>query len=140
MSHYAKLNIQAQQRYEAELVAALKEHFGAAGVEAHDTAKNLKDWQGHDTKLKAEIIIRKATLSEKLGRQVLANDLGYARNKDEGYDVHADEAGFPKEHQDLVAQYYAEKVAAKKLKAQGYAVSRRVLSSGQIQLTAQRYG
>jgi hypothetical protein len=140
MSHYARLNIQAQQKYEAELVAALGEHFGAAGVEVHDTAKGLKDWQGQSTKEKAEIIIRKDTLSQKLGRTVLANDLGYKRNNDEGYDVIADEAGFPKAHQDLVAQYYAEKVASKKLKAQGYAVARKVLSSGQIQLTAQRYG
>jgi hypothetical protein len=140
MSHYARLNIQAQQKYEAELIAALQEHFGETGVEAHDTAKGLKDWQGNATKERAEIIVRKDTLSKKLGRQVLANDLGYKRNNSEGYDVIADEAGFPKAHQDLVAQYYAEKVAAKKLKAQGYAVQRQVLSSGQIQLTAQRYG
>lgn len=140
MSHYTRLNIQAQQKYEAELIAALEQHFGEGKVESHEKPVALKDWQGSSTAEKAEIVIRKKTLSEKMHRDVLANDLGYRRNKEEGYDVIADEAGFPKAHQDIVAQYYAEKVTAKKMRANGYSVARKELANGQIQLTCQKYG
>jgi hypothetical protein len=140
VSHYTKLNIQAQQKYEAELISALEQLVGEGKVETSERPITLKDWQGQSTSLKAEIVVRKKTLGELAGRDVLANDLGYARNNTEGYDVHCDEAGFSKVNQNLVAQYYAEKVTAKKMRANGYSVARKELANGQIQLTCQKYG
>lgn len=140
MSHYTKLGIRAQQKYEAELVQALKQHFGADGVEVSGDSKiPLKMWNGSDARLKANLVIRKETLGRKLGHYVAANDLGYERNTDGGYDVHADETAFPKEHQNLVAKYYAELVATKRLKAQGFMVKRAELRTGEIELTATKY-
>ena len=141
MSHYVKLNIQAQQKFEAELVAALVQHFGEGKVESHGDKKvDLLNYAGQKSNLKGNIVVRKAAQGEKLGRYVASNDLGYERNKEGGYDVHVDMDGFPKEHQNLVAQYYAEKVATSQLQAKGYQVQRQLLKTGEIELTAQRYG
>jgi len=140
MSHYTKMSIAAQQKYEAELISALKNHFGEKAVEScGDKKQKLKDWQGQDTSMKANIIIRKKDLGKKIGRSVLANDLGYERNKDGGYDVHVDAAGFPQSDQDLVAKFYADKVATKQLKAQGYQVKRAELATGEVELVGTRY-
>jgi hypothetical protein len=139
MSHYTKASIQAQQKYEAELLTALCDHFGKEGVESHGgTLVPLKMWNGGDSGLKANIVIRQPTLGRKLGHKVLANDLGYERNKEGGYDVHVDATAFPKTSQDQVAQRYAELVAMKRLKATGYRVQRKQLEDGRIQLTAMR--
>lgn len=140
MSHYTKMTIAAQQAYEAELVQALKKHFGEKGVEVGgDTKIELKSWDGRNAKLKANIVVRKDTQGKKLGRYVATNDLGYERNKDGGYTLHADEAGFPKEHQNLVAQSYAELVATKKMKQQGFAVKRTETKAGEIRLSCTKY-
>jgi hypothetical protein len=141
MSHYVKLSIQAQQRFEAELVAALVQHFGEGKVESHGDKKvDLLNYSGQKSGLKGNIVVRKATQGEKLGRYVLVNDLGYERNTKGGYDVHVDMDGFPQADQNLVAQFYAEKVATKQLQEKGYQVQRALLPTGEIELTAQRYG
>ena len=141
MSHYVRLNIQAQQRFEAELVAALVQHFGEGKVESHGDKKvDLLSYTGQKSGLKGNIVVSKAAQGEKLGRYVLVNDLGYERNKAGGYDVHVDMDGFPQADQNLVAQFYAEKVATKQLQEKGYQVQRALLPTGEIELTAQRYG
>lgn len=140
MSHYMQLIIQAQQKFEAELVAALKQHFGESEVEYSASSKiPLKHWDGRPSKLKAEIVVRKDSLGKKAGRAVLCNDLGYERDASGGYTVHADVAGFPLADQNLVAQFYAEKVTTKKMKAKGYNVKRAQLDDGRIELTLQKY-
>lgn len=138
MSHYTKASIVAQQKYEAQLLTALNEYFGQAGVETHDSKAVLRTWNGEDSGLKANIIIRKKNLGRKLGREVLANDLGYERDATGGYDVHVDETAFPKAAQDQVSQRYAELVAMSRLKAQGYKVKSAKLEDGRVQLTAMR--
>jgi hypothetical protein len=139
MSHYTKLNIQAQQKFEFELFAALKEHFGDAGVESHDKAASLKSWTGADSGLQANLIVRKSAQSKKAGHEVLSNDLGYLRNSTGGYDVHADEAGFPVKDQHLVAQYYARNVTTKQMRQQGYNVRESELPNGEIRLHCSKY-
>lgn len=141
MSHYTQLSIKAQQKYETELVAALKQHFGENGVEYSAASKiPLKHWDGRTSKLKAEIVVRKNTLGRKAGHEVLCNDLGYERDNEGGYTVHADIAGFPLNDQNLISKYYAEKVTAKKMKARGYNIAERAqLEDGRIELTLRRY-
>jgi hypothetical protein len=141
MSHYVKMSIQAQQRYEAELVAALKKHFGENHVESHGEKKaDLLSWNGSKSGLKANIIIRRKAQEAKAGHALAVNDLGYERNKDGGYDVHLDADGFPTAHQNLIAQDYATRVATKQLKAKGYSVKQAELTTGEIRLVAQRMG
>lgn len=140
MSHYTKLSIQAQQKFESELLASLKKHFGETKVEMHEKKASLKTYAGADSGLKANIIVRKQAQGEKLGRYMAVNDLGYERNTQGGYDVHADLDGYSTETQNLIAKDYAERVATKQLKAKGYTVKRKELTTGEVQLVAQRYG
>lgn len=139
MSHYTKMSISAQQEYEAELVAALKKHFGE-DVETHgDTKVPLMTWDRRDSGLKANIVVRKKTLAQKKGYEVLSNDLGYERNKEGGYNVHADEAGFDTLSQNAVASYYAQELTEKRLKSQGYSVAaRKTLEDGRVQVQFSR--
>ena len=140
MSHYVKLSIQAQQRFEAELVAALVQHFGEGKVESHGDKKvDLLNYAGQKSNLKANIVVRKAAQGEKLGRYVASNDLGYERNAQGGYDVHVDMDGFPLEHQHLVAQYYSERAIARNAEETGYQVAEREAVNGEVHLTLQRY-
>jgi hypothetical protein len=139
MSHYTQASIAAQQKYESELITALCDHFGREGVEVHGDKKvELKTWQGSNSGRKANLVIRQNTLGKKLGHKVLANDAGYERNKEGGYDVHIDPAAFPKEHQDLIAMKYAELVATKRAKQLGYKVARKALEDGRIELNLVR--
>jgi hypothetical protein len=77
MSHYAKLSIQAQQKFEAELLAAVKDHFGADGVEFHEQKTDLLSWNRTKSGLKANIIVRRPMQERKAGHALAVNDLGY---------------------------------------------------------------
>jgi Protein of unknown function (DUF1257) len=142
MSHYARLSIQAQQKFEAELVASLQEHFGTNGVEVHEQKADLLTYMKEKSGLKANIIVRQATQGKKFGGRMLAvNDLGYERNTKGTYDLHVDEDGFNSEAQSAVIMSYAEKVAKKQMLTRGYGVAKRAtLPTGEVQLTLQRYG
>lgn len=139
MSHFVKMTVQAQQKHEAELVEALVEHFGADAVTVHEEAVRLKTWDGGLSTNKGNIVVPREAQLKKANRHVLTADVGYERNANGTYDVHYDADGFPIDQQKLIAQYYAEKVAAKQLKRQGYAVKRAMLDDGRIQLTATKF-
>lgn len=139
MSHYAKMSIQAQQKFESHLVDALAEHFGEGTVEVHEDKKYLNDWHGRKTTTKANLIVRKDTLTKKLGYAALGNDLGYERNSAGGYDVHVDTATCPEEHLNLIAMNYAERVSKSQMKLKGFSVKREQLSTGEIALTCQKF-
>jgi hypothetical protein len=141
MSHYTKMSIQAQQKYEAELLAALKGHFGDTNVEHHtDKKAELRMWNGGHSGLKANLVVRRKGQEAKVGHALAVNDLGYERNNEGGYDLHVDVDGFPVEDQNKVAQAYAASVATKQLKAKGYSVKSTALPTGEVRLVAQRFG
>lgn len=141
MSHYTKMSISAQQEYEGELIAALKQHFGEKEVEVHDKKASLQMWEGSPSGLNANLIVRRKNLSKKLGHDVLSNDLGYERDNAGGYTVHADEAGFPKESADAVALAYSEKLAERVfVQNMGYsAAERTVLPNGDVEVVYESY-
>jgi hypothetical protein len=140
MSHFTELKPKFLVKSEVELVSALKNIFGQDAVEVHDKAVEL---QGYDknmggTKRKAHIVIRKDAVKKTFHNQGW-NDIGYERDKEGMYTLWADPADFPIVKQNLIAQDYAERVATKKLKAQGYTFKREVLKDGVVKLVATKY-
>lgn len=133
------MTIQAQQKFEAELIEALEQHFGEGSVQVHEKPIALKDWMGHPTANKAHLVVPKNVQEKKAGHALAVTELGYERNKSGTYECHYDPDGFSAEHANLIAQYYAEKVTAKQMKKQGFSVARKQLEDGRIQLTCQRY-
>lgn len=137
MSHYTELKPKFLTKSENELVAALTSFFGENNVEVHDTAVKIGGYDSQANK-KAHIVIRKENLHKAAGGTCY-NDLGYERDKDGMYKLWADPSDFPQKAQDKIAQDYAERVAAKKLKAQGYTLKREVLKDGVVKLVATKY-
>ena len=137
MSHYTELKPKFLIKSEAELVASLKKVFGEKAVEIHDTAVNIGGYDSQARK-KAHIVVRKEAVKKALGVYGW-NDIGYERNKDGMYSLWADPVDFPTKNQDTIAQDYAERVASKKLKSQGYTLKREVLKDGVVRLVATKY-
>jgi len=138
MSHYTELKPKFLVKSEAELIASLRNTFGENAVEVHDKAVSIGGYDSRAGK-KAHIVIRKADVKKALGVYGW-NDIGYERDMKDGmYKLWADPTDFPKEKQNLVAQDYAERVATKKLKAQGYTFKREVLKDGVVKLVATKY-
>jgi len=143
MSHYTEMKPKFLVKSETELVAALKKIYGDNSVEVHDTAVKIGGYDSQANK-KAHIIVRKEAIrtanakDNSLGYSSY-NDLGYERDKDGMYKLWADPSDFSKKAQDLVAQDYAERVATKKLKSQGYTFKREVLKDGVVKLVATKY-
>jgi len=140
MSHYTELKPKFLEKSEAELVASLKALFGEKSVEVHDESKNLTGYDvDHGGKVrKAHIIVRKANIRQAAGGSCY-NDLGYERDGNGMYKLWADPSDFPQTAQDKIAQNYAERVATKKLKSQGYTLKREVLKDGVVKLVATKY-
>jgi hypothetical protein len=141
MSHYTKMSIKAQQEFEVDLIAALKGHFGEKGVEVHENKEVLLNYYGEASGLKANLIVRQKDLEKAIGHHIASNDLGYERNKEGGYDVHYDAAGFPKEHADKINRVYAERVGSRVFVEQmGYnAAERNVLPNGDVEVIYESY-
>lgn len=139
MSHFTEIKVDFQQKYEAELIAALEEVFGK--VEVHDKAKELKAYTGQSATEAAHlgktencnIIIRQKDLQKAGGG--LTNDAGYMRTEDGKYRVFIDVAGFSVANQGKVAQSYATRVSTKQLEAEGYQV-KKVVENGVVRLEA----
>ena len=138
MSHFAALKVNALVKNELDLIAALKEHFGEDAVEVHDEAKKLHGYDERAGK-KAHIIVRKDAVGKLSARKFAYNDLGYERMPDGSYTMHVDQMDMSQAHQDKVAQNYAERVATRKLKSQGYTLKREVLKDGVVKLVATKY-
>lgn len=140
MSHYTELKPKFLEKSEAELIAALKKTFGENAVEVHDTSKELTGYDKNSggKARKAHIIVRKDNVY-KACKASCYNDIGYERDGNGMYKLWADASDFPTKHQDLIAQDYSERVATKKLKAQGYVMKREVLKDGVVKLVATKY-
>lgn len=136
MSHYSEMQVETKIANEEEFIEALKSVFG--DVEVYDKPADLKMYYGGLSGLKANIIVRMESQGKAVGKRVLSNDLGFERSGD-GYKCHADKAGYPKELQDKVNADYAERVATKQLKKQGYMVKRTTLEDGRVKLTASKW-
>lgn len=145
MSHFTKMTVLAKQENEQDLIGALKAHFGD-GVEVYDQAKPLKLWNGgsaaggaYGNVKDCHIIIRKDVQNKASGRNAMTNDAGYRRNEEGTYDVYSDPAGFPKNAHDAIMRDYSERVASRKMKAQGYSMKRKVMEDGRVQLSFSKY-
>lgn len=138
MSHYTELKPKFLTKSEPELIASLQKLFGEKSVEVHEKAVNIGGYDSQAGK-KAHIVVRKDTVRKVCGTHGW-NDIGYERDNDGMYKLWADPTDYPVEKQNIVAQDYAERVAAKKLKAQGYTLKREVLKDGVVKLVATKYG
>lgn len=147
MSHFTEIKVNFDQKYEADLIAALEEHFGEGNVEVHEDGDDLKTYYGEVNRAnsglgrteKCHLIVRKATQEKAAGRSIATNDAGYRRTEDGGYKVYLDAAGFNEKLQGLVAQSYTLRVSERKLKAEGYMCSRVKKADGTVRLEARIY-
>lgn len=138
MSHYTEMKPKFLEKNEKDLIAALEATFGEGSVEVHKNAVNIGGYDSAAGK-KAHIVVRKDKVRKAFGNQGW-NDIGYERQEDGTYSLWADPADFSKANQDKVAQDYAERVAARSLKKQGYTLKRQVLKDGVVKLVATKYG
>jgi len=143
MSHYTEMKPKFLAKSEAELVASLKKIYGEDSVEVHDTAVKIGGYDSQANK-KAHIIVRKEAIRKANGKDSTLgyssyNDVGYERDANGMYKLWADPSDFSKTAQDRIAQDYSERVATKKLKAQGYTMKREVLKDGVVKLVATKY-
>lgn len=144
MSHYTELKPKFLEKNEKELVAALKKVYGEEAVEVHDKAVSIGGYDSQAGK-KAHVIVRKEAIRKVNAKDNTFgyssyNDLGYERKEDGTYSLWADPSDFSKKAQDVIAQDYAERVAAKALKKQGYTLKRQVMKDGVVKLVATKYG
>ena len=139
MSHYTEMQCNALSKNEAELVASLKAQFGEKAVEVHDEAKALTGYD-QQAKKKAHIIVRKEYVAKVNHRKHAYNDIGYERREDGTYAMHYDKMDLEDRVRDRIMQDYAERVATRKLKAQGYSVKRTVDEKGKVVLLANPLG
>jgi hypothetical protein len=133
MSHFAEMKVEALVQNEQDLVDCLQEYFGVEGVTVLDSARKLKGMDKAGAK-SAHIIISQAAF-QKLGGSSY-NEMGFERQKDGTYILHADSMDFRKPMKDKVFQDYSRRVAERKLKAQGYHVKRTLLQNGDVEITA----
>ncbi len=135
MSHFAEIKLNALQKNEKDLIASLEEVFGEGSVEVYDTAVTLTGYDAAARK-KAHIVVRKESFSR--SKMHAYNDMGFERTDEGGYVMHYDDMDFNLDKRNSLMQDYATRVTTRKLKAQGYAVKRKVLENGSIELLAQR--
>lgn len=139
MSHYTSLKPKFITKNEADLVASLQAMFGEKAVEVHEAAKAIGGYDSQARKT-AHIIVRKDNVAKVNDRKHAYNDIGYERGSDGLYVLHVDPVDYPAKLQDKVAQDYAERVASRKLKSQGYTLKREVMKDGVVKLIASKYG
>lgn len=132
MSHFTKLEIKALAKNEAELIAALENRYGAGSVHVSNTATALTGYDRHAGR-KAHLVINKETL-RKVEKRSGYNDLGFERGADGAYTLHYDPSDVPKDSLDKVMMDYAERVAAKTMRAKGFTMRRELQKDGQVKL------
>ena len=137
MSHFSEMQCKALTKNEGDLIASLKAQFGEDSVEVHDKAQKLTGYDGAANK-QANIIIRKDNINRVLGVHGW-NDVGFERKEDGTYALHYDQADLPEKVRQKIFQDYAERVASRKLKAQGYTLKRSVEQNGHVVIKATKY-
>lgn len=138
MSHYTSLKPKFLVANEGDLLSSLRAMFGEKAVEVHEEASKIGGYDSQAGK-KAHIIVRKEFVAKVNDRKHAYNDIGYERGKDGLYSLHVDPVDYPQKLQDKVAQDYAERVATRKLKSQGYTLKREVMKDGVVKLVASKY-
>ena len=141
MSHYTEMKVKTLVKNEAELIAALETVFGKGSVDVHENGKKLTG--GYDAagaNKTAHIVVKKEVLKKKgIPGCYGWNDIGYERQKDGSYMLHADPADFSKEKRDEVHRTCTENVICRVAKEKGYMIERKVLANGKIQLIADQF-
>lgn len=149
MSHVTEMSVNVNPKHIDEFINALKDHFGAEGVEVNlDSPIKMLRWNGeslhkasgsYGVAPECHIVVRRSTQEKKAGHSLAVNDLGYRVNKEENkVDAFIDVSGFSKVDQDNVLMNYGAYVSAKQLKKQGYML-KRVNENGVVKLQAQKY-
>jgi hypothetical protein len=139
MSHSVEIKVEAKVENEEELIEALTEHFGVGNVELHNTPQMLMTYSGVPSGTKANIIVRRAAQEKKArGGYLLVNDLGFIRQNDGTYKMSVDEAGFPASKREVVFQNMSGNIAARKLKARGYRVTRELQEDGVLAVLGEK--
>ena len=147
MSHFVEMKVNFKQKNEKDLVASLENLFGAGTVEVHEDGAPLYGYQGDDRSKhptgsadyapKCHVIIRRKNVGG------ASNDVGYRRTEDGQYVAYISDydkgSNYSPVKQNKVAVDYAETVASRQLKKQGYIVKRTVNEKGQIKLTASKW-
>lgn len=144
MSHYTKLAVNYQEKYEPELLLAIEKTLDAK-PEVHEEPVELYNYWGEQTSRKTDaterserchIVVRRGQ-GKLEGRAT--NDCGWRRNGQGGYDAFIDEAGIHAKEQGEISQLYSAAVAEKQMKSMGYTVQRKQLENGHVQLVASKY-
>lgn len=137
MSHFAEMKVIALVKNEKDLVKALEGCFGGGNVEVHNNLVTLTGYDAGANK-RANIIIRKDVVKKTFHNNGW-NDIGFERKEDGTYDLHADPADWKTESRDKVMQAYAENVATRELRSEGYLVKRELLKNGEVRITGRKY-
>ena len=138
------MEVNADQKHEAEFIAALEEQFGEGNVEVHNEPKGLYGYQGDlrskkpvhsaDYAPECHIIIRRKNVGS------ASNDVGYRRLENGKYAAYVSDydkgSNFNQEKQNKVAQNYGVAVTEKNLKKQGWIVQKNKLEDGTVRVTA----
>jgi hypothetical protein len=138
MSHFTELKVNALVKNEADLIATLENHFGEGSVEVSDTLLGLSGYDREAGK-QAHIKVKKDFVAKANGGYAY-NDLGYERQSDGTYLLHADPVDFRQDAQQKVAQDYAQRVATRKLKSMGYSYKTVKDAEGRIVISATSMG
>lgn len=142
MSHFAEMQVNFEQRHEAELIAALESQFGKGNVEVHIMPVGLEGFQGDDrSKLRqtskdyappCHIIVRRRHVGS------AANDIGFRRLETGGYAAYVSDfdktRNYNQQRQGKVLQEYTLLTSEKTLKTMGYSTTRQQLEDGTVRL------
>ncbi len=138
MSHFAEIKVSALAKNEKELIASLEEFFGENTVKVFKEAMPL---EGYDkaARKSAHLIVEKDVVGKTNDRKYAYNDFGFERCKDGTYTLHCDPTDVSDVSRNKIMQDYAERVANRQLKAQGYMVKRQAMKDGTVKLVATKY-
>lgn len=143
MSHFTDVEVNFEQKNEAEVVAALEKKFGKDTVEVHEgEGAALYGWHGDNrSKLSPKsqdyappcnLIVRRKNVGD------AANDIGLKRLENGKYKLYVSDydkgATYTPEDQGRVAQEYGVRVAEKALKAKGWQTERKHLDNGVVRV------
>jgi len=144
MSHFTEMEVNFDQKHEADFIASLELQFGKGSVEIHESPQGLYGYQGDlrskkpvnsaDYAPECHIIIRRKNVGS------ASNDVGYRRLENGNYAAYISDYdkgnNFSQAKQNAVAQNYGVNVAEKNLKKQGWIVKRTQEKNGVIRITA----
>lgn len=146
MSHFTELNVECQQKNEAQLIEALEEIFGKGNIEVHEEGAGLYGYGGDLRSSLAKtnpnyappchLIVRRKNVGG------ASNDVGFRRNENGTYDAYISDYdkghNFNQAKVDKMMQHYTSGVTVKQLKKQGYQITKKV-ENGNIVLVGTKF-